>query len=180
MSIALAVDAVRRGGIIAYPAEAVFGLGCNPDDTDAIKRLLQLKGRDPNKGLIIVASHPSQLDAWMAPLPAHRKKRLLASWPGPVTWIVPARAGLPDLLTGQRSTLAVRVSAHPVIQQLCHTLDHPLVSTSANRSGSTPLRDAASVRRAFGAGVDVVIQAAIGHEAKPTPIFDALTLEQLR
>src|SRR4051812_15534880 len=116
-----AAAAVRAGGVVAYPTEAVYGLGCNPLEHRAVERIFALKGRDPAKGLILIASRMEQLSPFMATLPADVAQKLKASWPGPVTWVVPAAQALPFWLSGGRSTLAVRVTAHPIAAALCES-----------------------------------------------------------
>lgn len=175
-----ACEWVKRGGLIAYPTESVFGIGCDPQNNTALERLLDAKSRDASKGLILVASRIEQLADFIAPLAQDVQARIEATWPGPVTWIVPAANRLSPLLTGNRPTLAVRVSAHPVVQQLCRQLEHPIVSTSANLSGEPALTTASSVVETLGTTIDFVIDAPTGGDEKPTSIFDALTGEQLR
>ena len=175
-----AVEAVRSGGVIAYPTEAVYGLGCDPLEQAAVQRIFELKVRDPGKGLILIASDISQLMPFMAELPAGVLAKLKASWPGPVTWVVPAAGSLPEWLSGGRSTLAVRVTAHPIASALCRELDMALISTSANRSGRPPARTALAVRTLFGAGVDEILPGAVGGLNKPTEIREALTGKVLR
>lgn len=167
-----AVAALRRGGIVAYPTEAVYGLGCDPQDAHALDRLLTLKGRSTAPGLILIASAFSQIAPFLAPLPPELEARATASWPGPVTWVWPAAPSVPATLTGGRDTLAVRVTAHPLAAALCHAFGGALVSTSANRHGAAPARDAAGVRAAFGAALDVVIEGDCGGLARPTEIRD--------
>ncbi len=179
-SIDAACDCVRLGGLIAYPTESVFGIGCDPLNTAALNRLLSVKTRDVNKGLIIVASSLTQLSEYMQPLDDNTLSTIKATWPGPVTWIVPTQQTVSPLLTGNRDTLAVRVSAHPVVQQLCQRLEHPLVSTSANISGEPALKTADSVVARLGSEIDFVVDAPTGGDEKPTKIFDALTQQQLR
>lgn len=181
-AVKLACEVVSGGGIIAYPTEAVFGLGCDPRNEEALKRLVTLKSRDPSKGLIIVASDESQLTPYLdlTRLSASAAARMRQSWPGPTTWIAPCDERTSPLLTGHRSTIAVRVSAHPIVQALCENLHHALVSTSANPSGAPPLRSASDVRKVFGGEIDYVLDGETGGDANPTSIFDAVTLEQLR
>ncbi|MCK4586215.1 MAG: Sua5/YciO/YrdC/YwlC family protein, partial [Gammaproteobacteria bacterium] len=104
---------IERGGIIAYPTEAVFGLGCDPINPDAVLRLLTLKRRPIGKGLVLIASNIEQLKPFMAPLDAKQQHTLEASWPGPVTWLVPAKQETPVWLKGHHDTIAVRVTDHP-------------------------------------------------------------------
>jgi len=165
----------NHGGVIAYPTEAVFGLGCNPLDAAAVLRLLLLKRRKIDLGLILVAADRQQLADYVDFPGGKAGKAIDASWPGPVTWLVPAQAWVPYWLTGNHDTLAVRVSSHPVVQELCREFAGPLVSTSANVHGHRPARDALQVRRAFGSGIDYLVCGQTGKLAKPTEIRDALS-----
>lgn len=175
-----AVETVRDAGVIAYPTEAVYGLGCDPLERDAVGRILDIKQRDAAKGVILIASRIEQLLPFMAKLPADVLSKLEASWPGPVTWVVPAAAHVPAWLTGGRTTLAVRVTAHPVAHALCAACDMALVSTSANLSGQPPARSALGVRTQLGGVVDYIVPGAVGGLAKPTEIREALTGKVLR
>lgn len=166
--------------MVAYPTEAVYGLGCDPLEYRAVARIFELKQRDAAKGLILIASRMEQLTPFMAPLPADVRQKLAASWPGPVTWVVPAAEALPDWLSGGRATLAVRVTAHPIASALCEAAGMALVSTSANKSGLPPARTALAVRAQFGARVDAVLPGPVGGLAKPTEIREALTGKVLR
>lgn len=171
---------IANGGIVAYPTEAVYGIGCLPLFDDGLARIIAIKQRDAGKGLIVVAADVSQL-AQLAEIPAGETGRQLrASWPGPVTWVVPARPDLPPLLTGGRSTIAVRVSAHPLVQRLCRRSGSALVSTSANFSGRRPARSALAARRALGDAVDYVLAGPLGNAARPTEIRDAASGRILR
>jgi len=175
-----AVEAVRSGGVIAYPTEAVYGLGCDPLEQVAVQRIIALKQRDAAKGLILIASGIAQLMPFMAELPVQVLAKLKASWPGPVTWVVPAADSLPAWLSGGRTTLAVRVTAHPIASALCESAGMALVSTSANRSGRAPARTALAVRMQLGDGVDEIVAGPVGGLTKPTEIREALTGKVLR
>lgn len=168
----LARRVLAAGGVIAYPTEAVWGLGCDPDRLEAVERVLALKGRAAAKGLILVASDIGQVLPRLAPLSAIERAQVEADWPGPVTWVLPAAADVSPLLTGGRDTLAVRVSAHPVVQGLCRAWGGPLVSTSANRSGRTPARSALDIRRIFGDSIDLIVPGRLGGRDRPTEIRD--------
>jgi len=170
-----AARVANEGGIIAYPTEAVFGLGCNPLDAMAVLRLLLLKKRRINQGLILVASDKSQLDDYVDFPGGKVGKSIDASWPGPVTWLVPAKPWVPYWLTGDHDTLAVRVSDHPVVRALCDEFAGPLVSTSANIHGHPPARNALRVRRVLGKQIDYLVGGQTGTLAKPTEIRDALS-----
>jgi L-threonylcarbamoyladenylate synthase len=171
---------VLEGGVIAYPTEAVYGIGCLPLHEQALLRVVALKRRATQKGLIVVAASIEQLEE-LAVLPGGAiGAEMRADWPGPHTWIVSARPGLPALLTGGRPTLAVRVSAHPIVRRLCHRTGSALVSTSANLSGSPPARTALAVRRQLGRFVDCVLAGPLGDSPRPTGIRDAATGKVLR
>ncbi|WP_018949197.1 L-threonylcarbamoyladenylate synthase [Thioalkalivibrio sp. ALMg11] len=171
---------VRDGGVIAYPTEAVFGLGCRPDAPEAIERILTLKGRPATKGLIVVSDRLDRLASWLAPLPADRQAEIDASWPGPTTWLLPVTPDCPLLLHGEHDSLAVRVTAHPATRALCAAADSALVSTSANRAGAEPCRTWDCVASQLGAGVDAILQAECGGRGAPSAIRDARTGAWLR
>ncbi len=170
---------LRRGGIIAYPTESCYGLGCDPRNPRALQRLIRLKGRSAAKGMLLIADHFKRLKPFVRPLHAADLARMQHSWPGPVTWVVPASNACPPLLTGGRSTIAVRVTAHPVAARLCRSLGMALVSTSANKSGKKPAKTAAECRRIFGARVRV-IAGRIGRRRRPSTLIDLATGNILR
>lgn len=176
----LAVRAVRRGGVVAYPTEGVFGLGCDPRREAAVRRILSLKRRPVKKGLILIAADFSQLQPYLLPLTSEIRARLEATWPGAVTWLLPARSEVPRWLKGRHDTLAVRVTAHPLAAHFCRALSSAVVSTSANRAARPPARTALQVRRAFGAGIDYILPGATGGRAGPSEIRDGVTGQRLR
>ena len=171
---------LARGGLVAYPTEAVYGIGCDPLSFPAVQRLLQLKGRQAGKGLILIASDLSQLRPYLTLPPEPQLAPVLASWPGPNTWIMPAAPDLPGWLSGGRDTVAVRVTAHPLAAMLCRAWGGPLVSTSANPSGHRPARSALAVRRLLPSGLDLVLHGAVGGDRRPTRIRHALSGATLR
>jgi L-threonylcarbamoyladenylate synthase len=177
---ALAVDS---GGIIAYPTEAVYGLGCNPDNSEAVLRLLTLKQRPWEKGVILIASCIEQLEPY-AQLNAALLKRITPTWPGPVTWILPAREDIPPLLhkesQGEANTIAVRVTAHPIAAAICDEVGHALVSTSTHVSNHLPARTPFQVRNIFHNEIDYIVHGATGNIKKPTEIRDAKTNRIIR
>lgn len=170
---------LRRGGIIAYPTESCYGLGCDPSNPRALQRLIRLKGRSTGRGMLLIADRFKRLKPFVRPLHAPDLARMQHSWPGPVTWVVPASAACPPLLTGGRPTIAVRVTAHPVAAQLCRSLGMALVSTSANKSGKKPAKTAAECRRIFGARVRV-IAGRVGRRRRPSTLIDLATGNILR
>ncbi|MCL5061413.1 MAG: Sua5/YciO/YrdC/YwlC family protein [Candidatus Thermoplasmatota archaeon] len=170
---------LRRGDLIAYPTESCYGLGCDPRNVRALQRLIRLKGRSAAKGLLLIADRFKRLKPFVRPLSAAERGRMQRSWPGPVTWVVPASAACPALLTGGRPTIAVRVTAHPGAARLCRSLGMALVSTSANKSGRKPAKTAAECRRIFGARVRV-ITGRIGTRKRPSTLIDLATGTLLR
>ncbi|MBB4733663.1 L-threonylcarbamoyladenylate synthase [Xanthomonas arboricola] len=177
-----AVATLTRGGVIAYPTEAVWGLGCDPRQQAAVLRLLEIKRRPVDKGVIVVAASVDVLHNWVdldALAPTHRQQ-VLASWPGPHTWILPITAQAPRWVTGAHDGLAVRISAHPVVAALCTAWGGPLVSTSANLAGEPPARSFQALDPALLASIDGVTDGEVGALAQPTQIRDARSGQILR
>lgn len=173
-----ATDVLLRGGVIAYPTEGVFGLGCLPDDRPALLRLLDIKRRDANKGLILIAAHAHQFDGWIT-LPAG--KSLPEPDPThPITWIVPPGPCVTDLLRGEHENIAVRITTNPVAKALCLAADSPLVSTSANLSGRPTARNRFVLQRQFADVVDYVVPGDCGPASGPSEIRDLASNEILR
>ena len=181
-SIADAVAVLHRGGLVAYPTEGVWGLGCDPFDQAAVLRLLALKRRPVDKGLILAAASVAQLDGLVdwSPLPPERRDAVLASWPGPHTWIVPVAPKTPRWITGGHDGVAVRVSAHPVVVALCEAFGGALVSTSANRAAEPAPRARGELDAAIVAGVDAVVAGETSGLARPSSIRDARDGRELR
>lgn len=175
-----AARVLRGGGVLAYPTEAVYGLGCDPLDAEAVYRVLSLKGRAVGKGLILIGSDFSQLAPFVAELPPQRRGEVEASWPGPVTWLLPAHPGLPRWLRGVHETIAVRVTAHPLAASLCRAFGAAIVSTSANPSGRTPARSPLTVRRYFDDRVDSILHGSLGGRARPSEIRDGISGDVIR
>ncbi len=177
-----AVVALRCGGVIAFPTEAVWGLGCDPLDEAAVLRLLALKQREVDKGLILVAAREAQLAPFidMASLGDAQRDAVRSSWPGPHTWIVPAAEAAPRWITGSHAGIAVRVSAHPVVVALANAFGGALVSTSANRAGDSPPQQLAALDPRIMEGVDALLEGETGGLLRPTQIRDAVTGRAMR
>lgn len=171
---------MRRGGVIAYPTEAVFGLGCLPQDRAAVMRVLAIKHRSWRKGLLLIGADVAQLERFVALPPEPRRSEVLASWPGPVTWVLAARAGAPRWITGGRDSVAVRVTDHPLARELCLRVGQPIVSTSANRTRRPPFKRLLPLRRQLGAAVDYVLAGPLGGLERPTAIRDGRSGRVLR
>ena len=182
LTIAESATALRNGGVIAYPTEAVWGLGCDPFNEAAVTRLLAIKQRDVAKGLILIAGDRAQLANLLDwdRLPRDRADIVDASWPGPNTWIVPATARVPRRITGDHTGVAVRISAHPLVAALCENFGGPLVSTSANLSGQPPAFVRDQLDPALLTRLDGVSTGETGGLAAPTVIRDAATGATLR
>lgn len=170
-----ALRTLETGGIIAYPTEAVYGLGCDPLNAAAVLRLCALKQRPLEKGLILIASRYRQLMPFIAELDKHTRRMVKSTWPGPVTWLLPAHPDTPAWLRGKHDTIAVRVTDHPIAAALCHAYRSPIVSTSANVSNHPPARNALQVRRIFADALDLILHGDTGGRRKPTEIRDIAT-----
>jgi L-threonylcarbamoyladenylate synthase len=175
-----AAAVLKRGGIIAYPTEAVYGLGCDPSNKAAVLRLLELKQRPVEKGLILIATERSQLEMFIDPAVFDLYPDVTASWPGPFTWLMPCRADTPTWLRGNHDTLAVRVTAHSLSAGLCKNFGSALVSTSANPGSLPPALTADEVRKYFDEQLDAIIEGDTGGLATVSSIRDARSGRQIR
>ncbi len=160
---------LRRGGLIAYPTESCYGLGCDPDNSKAVKRLLKLKRRPQHKGLILIAANYRQVARYLQPLTPAQQIKIFDGGAQAITYLMPARHSAPRWLRGAHDTLAVRLTAHRQAAQLCRGLDSALVSTSANRSGQRPARTFSQCRRLFGNKV-WVLPGSVGKRKNPSTI----------
>ena len=176
-TIDTAIKALHNGEVIAYPTEAVFGVGCDPDNEAAVMALLALKKRPMEKGLILIAANIEQLRPYIdeAQLTKEQQARIEAAWPGPVTWVMPTKPNVSTYLTGQFSTIAVRVSDHPLVQELCRQFGKPLTSTSANLTGLAPCRTVEEVKEQLGAHLKTIVNGETGGRENPSEIRDAQT-----
>jgi L-threonylcarbamoyladenylate synthase len=175
-SLRHAAHVIRTGGIVAYPTEHCFGLGCDPMNERAVARLFAIKHRPPGKGLILLADDVEQLARYVASVPT----RAADTWPGPYTWLLEPRLHVPRWITGTHARVAVRVTAHPQAAQLCRATGMAIVSTSANRTGERPARSYRDVLRRFGTAVDYALPGRVGELDRPTPIRDGATDETIR
>ena len=151
-----AADVLRRGGLVAFPTETVYGLGARALDKVHVRRIYEAKGRPSANPLIVhvasvaAAGEVAVLEDWIVSLGA-------ALWPGPVTFVLPRRPHVPDEVTGGGATVAVRVPAHPVALGLLRALGEPLAAPSANRSTELSPTTAAHVVASLGSRVDLVL-----------------------
>ncbi len=170
-----AVEILTSGGIIAYPTEAVFGLGCDPQNEAAIKKLLAIKKRNIEKGLILIAANIEQLAPYIQKLDEQTRQRILPTWPGPTTWLLPAKPDVSKLLRGEHTTIAVRVTNHPLAKKLCETWGNALISTSANMSNQPAVNSVEKAKIVFSDHVDYYLEGNVGNMASPTEIIDGQT-----
>ena len=168
---------LHAGGVLAYPTEAVFGLGCDPGDQRAFERLFALKQRPPTQGVLLIAAAFEQVVPYVdfQAVPAPILRQVQASWPGPVTWILPRAAAVPAWVVGHHVGIALRVTAHPPAAALCRAFGGALVSTSANRHGQPPARAVRDIQDYFGEELDGLLDAPLGGLATPSVIRDALS-----
>jgi L-threonylcarbamoyladenylate synthase len=162
---------LKNGGVIAYPTESCYGLGCDPRNGRAVQRLLRLKQRPQSKGLLLVADRFERLAPFVAALDTQEHASLKQWWPGPFTLLLPASRKTPRWLRGAHDSIGVRVTAHPEAASLCRRLGMALVSSSANRSGLRPLKTYADCTRAFGRDA-LVLRGKIGKRKSPSTIID--------
>ncbi len=169
---------LRSGGVVAYPTEGVFGIGCLPDDFAAVSRVLTIKDRNPALGLVLIATAIEQLGDWVD-LP-EGSSELQTSGDKPVTWVVPATDDVPYWIRGEHSGLAIRMTIHPIAGALCDAADSALVSTSANIHGRPPARNSFVLRRLFGALVDYIVPGECGPASGPSEIRELASGRVLR
>jgi L-threonylcarbamoyladenylate synthase len=174
-----ASEIIRSGGVIAYPTEAVYGLGCDPWDQYAVSRILAIKNRSIRKGLIVIASDISQLESLIIFPDSKTEKKVNKTWPGPVTWILPASDQCPFWLKGEHAGLAVRVTAHPLCRALCESAG-PIVSTSANISDKPPATSGWKVQMMLGDQLDYILRGGPSGQERPSSIIDAISGKKIR
>ena len=170
---------LRREGVIAYPTEGVWGLGCLPGSRKAVMHLLRLKKRSWRQGLLIVAGNIDQFSDFLDGLAENLRQELEESWPGPVTYLVPHKERAPSWIVGDHATVGLRVTNHPLVQELC-SIEGPLVSTSANISSEPSAMSALEVRRYFGDRIDYLVPGDLGSLGGPSEIRMLATGEVLR
>lgn len=175
-----AASIMQNGGVIAYPTEAVFGLGCDPSNENAVMHLLKLKQRSPEQGLILIAANIEQLQPWIADVSEEQFAQAKQTWPGPFTWVFPAKSCVPHWIKGKHSTIAVRVTAHPIARGLCIQFNGAIVSTSANTHGSAPAKTVEEVKLIFDEQIDCIVSGDLGELKNPTEIRDVISGKIIR
>lgn len=176
-----ALNSLRRGGVVLCPTEGVWGLSCDPASQVAVARLLDLKRRPVRKGLILAAADAAQFRPWAAPWRTDQARTLAAAWPGPTTWVVPARLGASRWVTGGKPGVALRVPAHPALRSLCRAFGAALVTTSANLTGTpAPAGGRLAAMRRFARRDLPVWPGSLQQPGRPSRILDLVTGATLR
>ena len=175
-----AVATLESGGVVAYPTEGVFGLGCDPFNEKACHTIIDLKQRDIDKGLILIASSWEQIKLLIGKINFKREQVVRKTWPGPHTWVFPKTHLVPTWISGKHETVAVRITDHPEAKQLCEYFGKPIVSTSANVANAVPALDNLEVYEQFGDSVDYILPGRVGSLTKPTEIRNAETGDVIR
>jgi len=170
---------IKAGGVIAYPTESCYGFGCDPFNRKAIDKIIKVKGRSKTKGLIVIAGDLKQLEKLILPLTRNDLQEVSQYWPGPYSLILPVTRKVPRNLIGVHPRIAVRVSKHYLVRQLCDRLNLPLVSTSANKSGFKSIRTYRECKRQFGKKV-MVLPGLTSFAKKPSTIIDWKSRKRLR
>lgn len=168
-----AINHLKQGGVIAYPTEAIYGLGCDPFNEAAVNKLLRIKQRSVDKGLILIAADFSQIEPLIKAVP--NLKAIQQTWPGPNTWVFPATNKVPKWITGQFQTVAVRITNHPLAKALCETFGKPIVSTSANLSHEPAAKTWKTIDPKILSQIDYCVKGEVGKAKKPSTIRDAVS-----
>ena len=182
LSVIQAVAAMQAGQVVAYPTEAVWGLGCDPFNQAAVAEILRLKQRSVDKGVILIAASIAQVEPYLVGLTAEQYQRLVDSWSddhGANTWLVPLTAEIPAWISGVHDRVAIRVSRHPTVQAVCLAYGGAIVSTSANPATENAARTAAEVVAYFADQVPCVV-GEVGQLARPSVIRDVITGQVVR
>lgn len=180
LSIEQAAEFLKAGEVVAYPTEAVYGLGCDPVNEDALKSILALKKRSPASGFILIADTFDRFSRYVGETSQEDISAALATWPGPVTWLFPRARGVPDILAGHHATIALRVTAHPVSRSLCSAFGGAIVSTSANPGGAAPAKTPQQVIDYFPSLLTRVVEGSLGGNSRPSEIRDLATRKLIR
>ena len=167
--VAQAAQAIASGGLVLHATEGVWGFACNPQARHAVERIVAIKGRSWDKGFIVIGAQSSYFEAELGAIEADRRRGIEATWPGPHTWILP-NVRFAEWITGARSTVACRVVGHEQARALCRAFGGPLVSTSANVSGTEPAVDEADARARFASEVDFVLSGQVLNPGEPSTI----------
>ena len=151
------VERLRAGGLVAFPTETVYGLGADAASVAAVERLYAVKGRPRGHPVIVHLPDADAIGRWATEVPATARRLAAAHWPGPLTLLVARSPRVPDIVTGGRATVGVRVPGHPLALRLLRAFGGGLAAPSANRFGKVSPTTAAHVRADLGTDIDVVL-----------------------
>ena len=164
-----ATRCVQQGGIIAYPTESVYGLGCDPLNINAVEKLLHIKNRSIEKGLILLSDNLEKLLPFIDATDAQCQQLTQSQ---NITWLIKTRKQTPCWLTGQHKKIAVRITQHPIARALCKHLEQPIISSSANPTTKNAAKTRLQVQQYFQQQIDFVVPGSVGALNKPTQIID--------
>jgi L-threonylcarbamoyladenylate synthase len=152
-----AVAALRRGEIIVFPTETLYGLGADALNLTAVEKIFELKGRDSANPIPLLVADRRMLDTLAAEVPPLAEKLITSFWPGPLTIVLPARKNIPGLLLNSSGGVGVRISSQPIANKLINQLGRPLTATSANPSGKPGARTVEEAKRYFAGKIDIFV-----------------------
>lgn len=183
LNLKQAVQHIQNGQVLAYPTEAVWGLGCDPYQHTAFQKLLALKQRPIEKGVILLSHTIQYVQPLLDTLDTERQQQIIQSWQidpsqRATTWLLPIHASIPSWIYGQHDCVAVRVTQHPTSRALCEQLGHFLVSTSANPATQAPATNLTMLQDYF--PQCAYLHGELGHSSQPSRIIDARTGQVIR
>lgn len=166
---------VKAGGVVAIPTDTLYGLAADPFNGPAVQRLFQIKRRDPERAIPLIAANAAQVRLTLGDLPRHAQRLAARFWPGPLTLVVAAPSTLAEGVADARGTVGVRVPGHPAVCAFAAACGVPLTATSANISGYPPTADPEEVVRQLGAELDGLLDAGLTTGGLPSTIVDVTT-----
>lgn len=184
-SVAEAAKCLKQGQVLAYPTEAVWGLGCDPYNEQAFQEILRLKQRPIEKGVILLAGHISQIEHLLKDLNPKIREEVIASWTNRLpteratTWLLPAGTEIPTWIKGNHQKVAIRITTHPLCVALCNAFNGFIVSTSANTAGLEPARSLQEANHYFKTELNY-LNGDLGLSHEPSKVIDAETGEVIR
>ena len=170
-----AIAALRAGELVVFPTETFYGIAADPFSSTALAKLFAIKGRDPQKPIALIAADASMAFSVASEISSIARVLAKAFWPGPLTIVLPARAGFPPQLVGPDGGVGVRVSPHPIAHALSEGLGRPITATSANRSGEEPATTTRAARESLGDKVKVYLEGGTLHASAPSTVISSDT-----
>ncbi len=172
LSLAQALEVLKKGGVVAYPTETFYGLGVVADDVYALEKIFEIKERDRGKPVSILIADRAQLESWVDNVSPRDEKLITAFWPGALTLVFKARSSVSNLLTAGSGKLGVRISPNPIALGLCKGLGRAITATSANLSGESSCRTAEEVAAQLGSRIDGIVEGVTSPTSKGSTILD--------